>query len=151
MNPISALRSISLPDLQSLPALQNLPASLKAAAGKLPTTIPAAELQQLGNSITTQKYFPSATLSPNSDTRPVVGAAGPAGASFGDLLGQMVSEVNTKGAAASEKVTGLLSGQDATLHQTMISMEEASVSFQLMIEVRNKLLESYQELMRMQI
>jgi flagellar hook-basal body complex protein FliE len=33
----------------------------------------------------------------------------------------------------------------------MISMEEASVSFQLMVEVRNKLLDSYQELMRMQI
>jgi flagellar hook-basal body complex protein FliE len=33
----------------------------------------------------------------------------------------------------------------------MIAMEEANVSFQLMVEVRNKLLESYQELMRMQI
>ena len=39
----------------------------------------------------------------------------------------------------------------ALLHQAMIAMEEASVSFQLMVEVRNKLLESYQELMRMQI
>ena len=38
-----------------------------------------------------------------------------------------------------------------TMHQAMIAMEEASVSFQLMAEVRNKLLESYQELMRMQI
>jgi flagellar hook-basal body complex protein FliE len=33
----------------------------------------------------------------------------------------------------------------------MISMEEASVSFQLMVEVRNRLLDSYQELMRMQV
>jgi flagellar hook-basal body complex protein FliE len=33
----------------------------------------------------------------------------------------------------------------------MISMEEASVSFQMMVEVRNKLLDSYQELMRMQV
>jgi flagellar hook-basal body complex protein FliE len=38
-----------------------------------------------------------------------------------------------------------------SLHQAMIAMEEASVSFQLMVEVRNRLLESYQELMRMQI
>jgi len=37
------------------------------------------------------------------------------------------------------------------LHQAMISMQEASVSFSLMVEVRNKLVESYQELMRMQI
>ena len=35
--------------------------------------------------------------------------------------------------------------------QTMVAMEEASISFQLMVEVRNKLLESYQELMRMQV
>ena len=44
-----------------------------------------------------------------------------------------------------------LAGQNVPLHQAMIAMEEASVSFQLMVEVRNKLLESYQELMRMQI
>jgi flagellar hook-basal body complex protein FliE len=45
----------------------------------------------------------------------------------------------------------VLSGQNVSLHQAMISMQEANVSFQLMVEVRNKLLESYQELMRMQI
>ncbi len=52
---------------------------------------------------------------------------------------------------ASQAVNGLLSGQNVSLHQTMIAMEEASISFQLMVEVRNKMLESYQELMRMQI
>jgi flagellar hook-basal body complex protein FliE len=45
----------------------------------------------------------------------------------------------------------LLSGQNVSLHQAMISMQEANVSFQLMVEVRNKLLDSYQELMRMQV
>jgi flagellar hook-basal body complex protein FliE len=45
----------------------------------------------------------------------------------------------------------LQSGQTTSLHQAVISMEEANISFQLMVEVRNKLLESYQELMRMQI
>ncbi len=63
----------------------------------------------------------------------------------------MVKEVSAKQAEASEAVTGVLSGQDVSLHQAMIAMEEASVSFQLMVEVRNKLLESYQELMRMQV
>ena len=47
--------------------------------------------------------------------------------------------------------TGLMSGKNVSLHQAMISMEEASVSFQMMVEVRNKLLDSYQEIMRMQI
>jgi flagellar hook-basal body complex protein FliE len=70
---------------------------------------------------------------------------------FSDVLGQMVQEVNGKQAAAGDAVQGLLSGDKVSLHQAMISMEEASVSFQLMVEVRNKLLESYQEIMRMQI
>jgi flagellar hook-basal body complex protein FliE len=48
-------------------------------------------------------------------------------------------------------VNALQSGQNVPLHQAVISMEEASVSFQLMVQVRNKLMESYQEIMRMQI
>ena len=42
-------------------------------------------------------------------------------------------------------------GMFGQMHQAMIKVEEASVSFQLMVEVRNRLLESYQELMRMQV
>ena len=63
----------------------------------------------------------------------------------------MVHEVNAKQANAAGAVEGVLSGQNVPLHHAMIAMEEASVSFQLMVEVRNKLLESYQEIMRMQI
>ena len=63
----------------------------------------------------------------------------------------MVAEVAAKQAAAGESVNNLLSGQNVSLHQTMIATEEASISFQMMVEVRNKLLESYQELMRMQV
>lgn len=75
----------------------------------------------------------------------------PAGGSFGQVLSQMVQEVNTKQAASSQTVQDLIEGQNVSLHQAVIAMEEASVSFQLMVEVRNKLLESYQELMRMQV
>ena len=74
-----------------------------------------------------------------------------AGRSFSDFLGQMVTDVNAKQGLAGAAVEGVLSGQNLPLHGAMIAMEEASVSFQLMVEVRNKLLESYQELMRMQI
>lgn len=80
-----------------------------------------------------------------------IGSVGGGGGSFQDLFGNLVSEVSNKQAAAGEMVNGLMSGKNVSLHQAMISMEEASISFQLMVEVRNKLLESYQELMRMQI
>ena len=68
-----------------------------------------------------------------------------------NFLGKMVSDISAKQTAAGDAVNGLLSGDKVPLHQAMVTMEEASVSFQLMVEVRNKLLESYQELMRMQI
>ncbi|HVM59873.1 MAG TPA: flagellar hook-basal body complex protein FliE [Verrucomicrobiae bacterium] len=71
--------------------------------------------------------------------------------SFSSALSRAVDEINAKQTAASDAVNGLISGQGVSLHQAMISMQEASVSFQLMVEVRNKLLESYQELMRMQV
>ena len=71
--------------------------------------------------------------------------------SFAGMLGKMVSEVNAKQHAAGETVAALQAGQNVPLHQAVIAMEEANVSFQLMVEVRNKLLESYQEIMRMQI
>ena len=98
-----------------------------------PPKISTTELQSLGNISTPQ---PGAVQG---------------GRAFSDFLGQMVQDVNAKQAAASSAVEGVLTGQNVPLHQAMIAMEEASVSFQLMVEVRNKLLESYQELMRMQI
>ena len=81
---------------------------------------------------------------------PQMEAAQP-GRAFSDFLGDMVRGVNAKQASAGEAVEGVLSGANVPLHQAMIAVEEASVSFQLMVEVRNKLVESYQELMRMQI
>jgi flagellar hook-basal body complex protein FliE len=87
---------------------------------------------------------------PLSQPSPVSPSQGP-DQSFGSLLGRLVEDVNARQNAAADAVRGLQAGGDVSLHQAMIAMEEASVSFQLMVEVRNKLLESYQELMRMQI
>src|SRR5581483_122905 len=86
-------------------------------------------------------------LTPASET----GAVQPAGESFANVLGRMVGEVNARQVVANDAVAALQSGQNTSLHQAVIAMEEANISFQLMIEVRNKLLDSYQELMRMQI
>ena len=75
----------------------------------------------------------------------------PAGESFGSLLGRMVEDVNASQHAASDAMHSLQSGGNVSLHQAVIAMEEANVSFQLMVQVRNKLLESYQEMMRMSV
>lgn len=75
----------------------------------------------------------------------------PASESFESVLGRFVGEVQARQTAATQAVQGVLSGQGLPLHQAMIAVEEAAVSFQLMVEVRNRLLEAYQELMRMQV
>jgi len=75
----------------------------------------------------------------------------PASESFGSLLGRMVQDVNASQNAAADTVHSLQAGGNVSLHQAVIAMEEANVSFQLMVAVRNKLLDSYQELMRMQV
>lgn len=75
----------------------------------------------------------------------------PAGGSFASMLGQMVSDVNAQQTASTQAVSALQSGQNVPLHQAVIAMEEANVSFQLMVEVRNRLMDAYQEVMRMQI
>ena len=100
-----------------------------------PALIPFKEIQELPPALNPQPL--SSAIAPTE--------------SFGNVLGRLVHDVNDKQAAAGDAVRGLLGGQKVSLHQAMIAMEEASVSFQLMVEVRNKLLESFQELMRMQI
>ena len=84
-------------------------------------------------------------------TQSVQGAGAVQGAGFGEVLNQFVGEVNQKQLDSTQAVNDLLAGKEVPLHQAMIAMQEAGVAFQLMVEVRNKLLEGYQELMRMQI
>jgi flagellar hook-basal body complex protein FliE len=75
----------------------------------------------------------------------------PSSNSFASMLGQMVSDVNSQQQVSAQAVSALQSGQNVPLHQAVIAMEEANVSFQLMVEVRNRLMDAYQEIMRMQI
>ena len=71
--------------------------------------------------------------------------------SFGRLLDGVVALAANKDAAAGEITRQVLLGQSDQLHQSVIAMQEASLAFGMMVEVRNKLVESYQELMRMQV
>ncbi|MGD0060182.1 MAG: flagellar hook-basal body complex protein FliE [Verrucomicrobiia bacterium] len=111
---------------------------------------PNGLIQFLPQANQTKSLIPAAELPTVAETTPATTAT-PAASSFTDVLGKAVQEVNSKQSAASDAINGLLSGQNVSLHQAMISMQEANVSFQLMVEVRNKLLDSYQELMRMQV
>ncbi len=70
---------------------------------------------------------------------------------FGQMLDGLVGTVTGKQEAAQALTRSVLLGDSTQLHQSVIAMQEASVAFSMMVEVRNKLVESYQELMRMQV
>ncbi len=70
---------------------------------------------------------------------------------FGRMLDGLVATVDAKQAQARALTQQVLLGDSDQLHQSVIAMQEAGVAFSLMVEVRNKLIESYQELMRMQV
>jgi flagellar hook-basal body complex protein FliE len=128
MNALTSIR-------QLWSAMPSVPLSPSDKAGASGVSIPAAELRELNAS------QPAAAA----------GETQPAESSFAGVLGNLVQDVNAKQNIMEQSLRDLQSGQNVSLHQTMISIQEASVSFQLMVEVRNKLLESYQELMRMQV
>lgn len=77
--------------------------------------------------------------------------SGPARTSFGELVGNLVQSVDAKGKAAETEVRRLMLGESDNIHSAMIAMQESGVAFTLLVEVRNKLVESYQELMRMPV
>jgi flagellar hook-basal body complex protein FliE len=80
----------------------------------------------------------------------VAPAAAPAGG-FGDLVVRGLQEVDSRIQLAEADASKLAVGQADNLHTVMIRMEEAKLSLQLMAQVRNRLLEAYQEVMRMQV
>ncbi|MGB0371211.1 MAG: flagellar hook-basal body complex protein FliE [Opitutales bacterium] len=83
-----------------------------------------------------------------SENKPVLGTE-----AFEPLDGvkSMVEGVDSAMKAGRSKAHEVLAGESDNLHQSMIAMQEAGVAFNLMLEVRNKMVESYQELMRMQV
>jgi flagellar hook-basal body complex protein FliE len=71
--------------------------------------------------------------------------------SFGGMLKSHLAEVNHLQKEADTSIQQLASGQNKDIHNTMVDMEKAGVAFQLTMQVRNKVLEAYQEVMRMQV
>jgi flagellar hook-basal body complex protein FliE len=81
------------------------------------------------------------------------GAAAPGGgtASFMDVLTKGLSGLNTQLNGADAAMSNFASGGSADLHTVMLQMQEASLDLKLGVQVRDKLLEAYQEIMRLQL
>jgi flagellar hook-basal body complex protein FliE len=70
---------------------------------------------------------------------------------FMDSLQQAISKANDIQLGADQATQALMTGQTQNIHQTMVALQEADVSFQLMMQIRNKLVSAYEEIQRMQI
>lgn len=73
------------------------------------------------------------------------------GGSFGDILKSMLDSANEAQIKADEETQKLISGESADIHNALIAAEEARIQLELVVQVRNKLLESYQEITKMQV
>jgi flagellar hook-basal body complex protein FliE len=73
------------------------------------------------------------------------------GPSFGGVLKDSLAQVNQLQRSADQAITDLATGGPTSLHDTMIALEKADLSFRLMMQVRNKIVEAYQEVLRMQV
>lgn len=72
-------------------------------------------------------------------------------ASFDELLGNAVDNVNQEQVQANAKVESFLRGDDVSTHDVMIQLSKADTSVRLMVAVTNKVIEAYNEIARMQI
>lgn len=73
------------------------------------------------------------------------------GTGFKDSFNNYVSEVNDLQVKAGESIENFATGKVENVHEVMIAMSKAEVSFKFMMETRNKLVDAYKEIMRMQV
>jgi len=95
-------------------------------------------------------------ITPTAPTRPMgvadasqTGEAG--GVSFGQYLTDALDQVNGLQQQSTQMTNDFIAGKTDSIHEVLIAGEKASLSLQLALEIRNKVLEAYQEINRMQI
>jgi len=96
------------------------------------------KIQNSAQALIGPKFSPSQT----QDTR---------SSSFGEVLQQSIEQVNRLQLEADANINDLATGKQPDIHQTMITVEKASVSFELLMQIRNKVISAYDNLMRTQV
>lgn len=88
----------------------------------------------------------------NISAFPMSSPASPAdaGGGFSGLLSNALQQVNQLSGGAEQQIGGLLKGGNADMSTVMIAVEKADVAFQLMMQVRNKIVSAYQDIEKMQ-
>jgi flagellar hook-basal body complex protein FliE len=91
---------------------------------------------------------PQTGVSPKLRENQAVNSGSP---SFGNALQQSLEKVNRLQLDADAAIGDLVTGRKMDIHQTMIAVEKASVSFELLMQIRNKVISAYDKIMRTQV
>lgn len=83
-------------------------------------------------------------------TQPAVGRSG-GKLPFADLVSNLVKQTNAEQLQVEDKVQELVTGQTDSIHDVVLSASQADLAFRLVMEVRDQLIASYQDVMRMQV
>src|SRR5277367_5450045 len=86
---------------------------------------------------------------PSISSTPSTGASG--GSSFSEILSGAIGEVEGARSSANQSVERFLSGEGEDLHSTILSSQRADLEFQMFMQVRNKVVSAYQEIMKLQM
>jgi len=78
-------------------------------------------------------------------------SSSPAGGQFSAVLRGAIDQVELSRGTAAQNVQNFLSGGGDDLHSTVLSVQRADLEFEMMMQVRNKVVSAYQEIMRMQM
>ena len=73
------------------------------------------------------------------------------GVSFNDTLKSYINEANDLQIRADRDIQRMIAGEDIDAHEVMTAVEKANTSFEMVMEIRNKMLEAYREIMRTNI
>ena len=92
---------------------------------------------------------PAQPLARGVEAAPKTGELSPAG--FGDMVSQLLSEANTQQLSVGREVEALATGQSNDIHSVVLSVAKADLAFRFLMEIRNRVVSSYQEVMRMQV
>ncbi|MGA3193632.1 MAG: flagellar hook-basal body complex protein FliE [Terriglobales bacterium] len=105
----------------------------------------------MNNAISPIRILPADIAQPGSTGASSAAAGGGAGESdFLSTLQESMNAVEGAQGEAQSQVAQLLTGQGADVHSAMIAVEKADLSFQLMMQVRNKIVQAYQQISSMQ-
>ena len=138
--------------MNPLAALSALTANGGAGALNLPVTPTTPTVQGAPVTEGFQQMMDASPLSVSQPTTSGISSgAGGSPSTWGHMVQQMVMDVNSAQQNAAAKVSDVLRGGPTPVHQAMVATEEAGLGFTFLSEVRNKVVDAYQQVMQMQV